>query len=377
MRALLLSNRRPNDFGPGDAKIAAHVLRVLRNAGHTVDALWPREGWGLADHPAQRLMAVVRGAPLRLAATYSAPFARTVGRFIDDRGPNVIVAVHAGVTQYVPESARRRTFAVIIDAYANNYQTYASALSFPRSALYRTEAKRMARYERTLTRNFGRVGVVSLLDRQRLAADADREDAVVHVPYAVDGEYFHTCAPKPWVRDNPFLFSGSLFYAPNRDAASRLILDIWPAIRAGRAGRQLIIAGARPSRPLRQLARRNHIHLIADPADMRPLLLSSCAMVVPMRIGGGVQTKILEAMISRLPVVCSAFANRGIGATPGKHLLIADEPREFRDQVESLYSDPARTEALRSAAFAWVTQRHSLEAFSNVLLAQCDQIAGA
>ena len=60
--------------------------------------------------------------------------------------------------------------------------------------------------------------------------------------------------------------------------------------------------------------------------------------VCPVRLRIGAQTKILEALACGTPVVTTSAGNYGIGAVPGQHLHVADDPEEFADRVVSLLS---------------------------------------
>ena len=61
--------------------------------------------------------------------------------------------------------------------------------------------------------------------------------------------------------------------------------------------------------------------------------------VCPMRIGAGVQNKILEYMALGLPVVTTSLGYEGLGAESGRDLLIADTPGEFVSRIERLVAD--------------------------------------
>jgi glycosyltransferase involved in cell wall biosynthesis len=77
---------------------------------------------------------------------------------------------------------------------------------------------------------------------------------------------------------------------------------------------------------------------VADPAAY---LQSSAVMVVPLRAGGGMRVKILEALARGIPVVSTTIGAEGIDVTPGQHLLIADEPAAFAAAVVQLLRDRA------------------------------------
>jgi len=62
-----------------------------------------------------------------------------------------------------------------------------------------------------------------------------------------------------------------------------------------------------------------------------------------------------------VPVVATSVSNHGIGASPGRHLLIADEPEEFAAAVVGLLRDPVRREQLGRAGQEFVRARYNLD----------------
>ncbi len=59
-------------------------------------------------------------------------------------------------------------------------------------------------------------------------------------------------------------------------------------------------------------------------------------MIVPLRAGGGMRVKILEALAFGLPVVSTTLGCEGIALENGRHIMIADTPDEFARAVMQL-----------------------------------------
>jgi glycosyltransferase involved in cell wall biosynthesis len=70
--------------------------------------------------------------------------------------------------------------------------------------------------------------------------------------------------------------------------------------------------------------------------------------VVPLRVGGGVRIKILEALANERPLVTTSLGAEGLGLTPGTHALFADDEDAFAAAVVRLleHEDEARRVAL-------------------------------
>lgn len=312
------------------------------------------------------------GNPLQIGYSHSSRTARlmtsTAGAF------DLVVAVHARAAAHVPGALRRRSFAFIIDAYGQNYATYAPALPPVERQVYQFEAKRMRTFELRLTREFGGVGVVSEYDRAFLIEHGANPDVVYALPGGADVEHFARTERSPYPDRPVFVFIGRLNYLPNRDAVRRLVSEIWPAVRAAVPGATLRIVGADPSRQLRLLIERNGIELAANVPDVRTEMRTATALLVPMRLGGGIQSKILEAMSAKVPVVSTGFANLGISAVRDEHLLIAESPAEYAAHAARLVSHPDAANALAQRAYEWVSATQSQEAFTGHLSDALDRM---
>jgi glycosyltransferase involved in cell wall biosynthesis len=82
--------------------------------------------------------------------------------------------------------------------------------------------------------------------------------------------------------------------------------------------------------------------------------------VVPLLSGSGTRFKILEAWAAGVPVVSTTIGAEGLDATPGVHLLIADNPEDFAAAVMHVVNNPreaarlaAEGRALYEAKFTW------------------------
>ena len=81
--------------------------------------------------------------------------------------------------------------------------------------------------------------------------------------------------------------------------------------------------------------------------DVRPYVGHADVVVAPMRIGRGIQNKVLEGMAMARPVIVTPQALEGIEASPDKHLLLARDSEGFvrgrgEDHGSSLRQDRRR-----------------------------------
>jgi len=373
VNALLIASRQPDPRGKGDAKIAWQVNQTLASQGHSVVLAVP-SSVNRVSKSLHAVAALAGGQPLQIGVTRSNDLARQVDWILRQRGIDLVVAVHARTAAYVPAGWRRRSVAFLYDSCALAYATYAGRVPAWMDPIFRLERRLMAGFERRIVEEFGRVAVLAQPDLRYLRSLSLRSASVVRVPYAVDLAYFSQTVRRPAADPPVFIFVGRLGYIPNADAVRQLVTRVWPAIKARWPRARLRVVGARPGPGLRSLLASHGVELAADVDDVRREHEQATALLVPMRLGTGVQTKVLEAMAARVPVICSSFANGGLNAIPDEQLLIADTPAEFVRQAERLVRDPRFAERLVATAHHWVSARHSPAAFGESFLGLCGDL---
>jgi len=92
--------------------------------------------------------------------------------------------------------------------------------------------------------------------------------------------------------------------------------------------------------------------------DIKPLIASSWACVVPLRIGGGTRLKILEAMSLGTPVISTVKGAEGLDVVHGEHLLIANDAEQFSRQTIQLLTDESLRQKLSLQARRLVEEKY-------------------
>ena len=82
-------------------------------------------------------------------------------------------------------------------------------------------------------------------------------------------------------------------------------------------------------------------------------------VVAPIRFGGGIKIKVLEAMACGKAVVTTSIGAEGVAETDEGALVVADQPAEFAGAVVALLADEARRKALGERARQLIERRFS------------------
>jgi glycosyltransferase involved in cell wall biosynthesis len=125
----------------------------------------------------------------------------------------------------------------------------------------------------------------------------------------------------------------------NRDALVHFARDIHPLMADIEGIHFTVVGGALPE-SLSFFAALRHVEIAGHARDLSPFFARCACLVVPLRYGGGLRIRILEAMAAGVPVVASPVAIEGMSLEAGRHLLVAARPAEYRSHVQRLLSDP-------------------------------------
>jgi glycosyltransferase involved in cell wall biosynthesis len=214
--------------------------------------------------------------------------------------------------------------------------------------------RRTAQAERWLLRRTPHVVFIS--ERDRAAVEGERRTATV-IPNGVDLDYWQMASSEK--APGTVVFSGTLDYPPNADAAVHLLRQVLPRLRARVPSATVVIAGRNPTPAVERAARDAGTVVTGAVDDLRPHLGRAEVFVAPLRFASGAQNKLLEAMSMSLPVVTSPVAARGfqldgVGSAP---LVVANTADEFADRAAGLLRDALLRERLAREGRAFV-ERH-------------------
>jgi len=94
-------------------------------------------------------------------------------------------------------------------------------------------------------------------------------------------------------------------------------------------------------------------------ADVSEYLDEAAVVVAPIRTGGGVRVKVLEALGAGKAVVATSLAAEGIDAPAGETIVLADSTQDFAAAVATLLDDEERRMNVALAAYTWARERES------------------
>jgi sugar transferase (PEP-CTERM/EpsH1 system associated) len=381
-RILFLSHRLPVPPNKGEKIRAFHILRHLARkhdvflgalADEAVSDAWA--GW-LSAHVRERcvarlnpahmrlnaLAALVGGEPLSVRAFRSRALLRWCEEMLRTRPFDFVYVFSSAMAQYVPSPlpAKTRLIVDFVDMDAEKWRQYAAVRRGPARWLYAREARCLLRFDKA---------VAGRADAALFVTDAERRLFAAHVPECasrahvvsngIDCDHYRPAPPSAAAPPGrpTVLFVGAMSYPPNVDAALWFAREILPSVRRQVRDVRFRIVGARPAAAIRALGREPGIEVTGAVDDVRPYYRDASAVVAPLRIGRGIQNKVLEGMAMARPVIATPAALDGIAAENGKHVLIGRTAEEIAAAVADVLRGRAPP-ALGANARARVIERH-------------------
>ena len=205
----------------------------------------------------------------------------------------------------------------------------------------RQEARKIKHYEGELTSYVDQVLAVSKIDRdalleaERMAGhdQPEKDKKIAVVPIAVDTEEVQPVDRHRYSKN--ILAIGSLHYPPNADGIRWFTQEVFPRILAKIPRARLTIIGKNPPKDI--LAFKDlfggKVNVTGYVPDLQPYFEDSAIEVVPVRAGGGMRVRILEAFSRAMPGVTTTVGLEGIDAVLDRDVLVADDPEAFANDV--------------------------------------------
>jgi len=156
------------------------------------------------------------------------------------------------------------------------------------------------------------------------------------------------------------VFEGNLMFAPNVDAARRLVNDILPRLVELVPRARVVLLGRDPTPEVRALAS-DRVQVTGTVPDIRPYLARATVMACPMHLGSGIKNKILQAWSMARPVVATSRSVGGLNVVNGENILIRDDPAAFAEALAALMLDTGNAARLGAAGRATVEQEYRWE----------------
>jgi sugar transferase (PEP-CTERM/EpsH1 system associated) len=316
--------------------------------------------------PLRRVLNMLSGFHLRLPLSVARFRHRQldawIARVLEEVQPDVVFVYSSALAQYLIGRVKPGTRVVVdfVDADAEKWRAYAAETKPPMRWVYAREFAALVKFERRAL-DLAQSGILISETERGLLGDfiPEGRSKLAMVPNGVDTEYFRQDDASP--RSQDIVLCGRMDYLPNIDAAQWFVESILPEVRRVCPQAVFRIVGAQPTAEVLALAKTEGVEVTGSVPDVRPYLAQAAVVVAPLRIARGIQNKVLEGLSAGRPVVATPNAVDGIGAEPGRDVLVAADAADFARAVTQVLRGEAAPD-LAANGRRYVVEHHQWSA---------------
>jgi glycosyltransferase involved in cell wall biosynthesis len=336
-----------NPLAKLDKQRAFRKLQPYCQSINFIDLPWYGIIWNMK-------IAFLKGIPIQSGYFYSCRAKHKIKKLLDEYKPDHIYCQLVRTAEYFIKSPLSKTIDYQ-DVFSYGLKRRCEKASFFLKPFFRMEYKRLLKYENKVFDSFDNKTIISLPDK-RLIQHPQKEKIHI-IPNGVDHGFF---SPMQREKKYELVFAGNMAYPPNVDAANFLVKEIMPFVWKKLPGAKVLLAGASPDRKVLAL-KSNLVEISGWLDDIRDAYASAKLFIAPMRIGTGLQNKLLEAMSMKIPSITTKLANDALNAKNGEEVLIGKDAKELAENILNLLEDASLYKNIAENGYEFVNSEYSWE----------------
>ncbi len=272
----------------------------------------------------------------------------------------------------------------VYDSFNAEYELQHSVFQAERSQITRLPGtlyswmqwKRLTRFEREVCASVTHTIAVSDEDAAAFRQLLPNLSISV-VPNGIDAARYAPAPPGLNLGPAALVFTGSMSYRPNVDAALWFAEQVLPKVRQQVPDARFFIVGSQPHPRLASLRDRDDVQITGWVPEVNPFLHAATLYIAPLRMGSGTRLKLLQAMAAQRAVVSTRTGAQGLDVRDGVELRLADDPETFAHVVVELLDDEEQRQSLGAAGAAFVKAHHDWSVIVPKLLRVYDRLESA
>jgi glycosyltransferase involved in cell wall biosynthesis len=226
--------------------------------------------------------------------------------------------------------------------------------------IYRMEARRMKVYEEKIY-NENKIRLytfVSSEDKLFFEKTFGKENTLL-IPVGSEIMPY-----KGMVRRQNIMFFGKMEYPANAEAACEFAENVFVKVLEKLPKATLYIVGKNPLPKVIKLKERfkDRIIVTGTVDSVEPYYDIASLIVVPLKHGGGVKVKVLEALGHGKLIITTQKGIEGTDFINGYHLIVAKDNKDFAQQCVNVIKEPQKFEKIRKNGYDYVKANYTWKA---------------
>ncbi len=302
--------------------------------------------------PFNILRAFLKGLPLQVGYFYNAGANRKIKKLFNEYRPDHVYCQLVRTAEFGVHLPAPKTLDYQ-DVFSYGVKRRVERSSYWMKPVLKLEYKRLVAYEKKMFLAFDNKTIISYPDRNLM--QVSEKDKIAVIPNGVDHTFFK---PMEETKQYDLVFTGNMSYPPNVDAAGFLVHNIMPLVWERLPETTVMLAGAKPSAKVKSLEG-SKVKVSGWLDDIRDAYSAAKVFIAPMRIGTGLQNKLLEAMAMKIPAITTPLANDALRAAHEKEILIGNSARELADHIVRLLTDDKFANDIAEKGYHFVHKHYS------------------
>ena len=320
----------------------------------------------LSIKPLDAAVALLCGESYNVKRFISKSFEKKLVEILDSSHFDVIHVESIFLSPYIEVIRKHSDALLVLRAHNVEHTIWSQMAKSCRNPLKRWYLKKLALalklYETERINHYDGIACITQNDAD-LFRKAGCTRPLSVIPFGVGTAPLENMEPDP----NALFHIGSMDWKPNQEGIRWFIDKVWPLIHSRMPQLQFFVAGRRMPDDLMKLEL-DGIRVVGEVEDSARFIASKQINIVPLLAGSGIRVKIIEAMSMGKTVITTTVGAQGIECADGTHLLIADTPQQFADQLQRCTDNPELCRQIGQNARRLIEEKYSNTAISKCLV---------
>jgi sugar transferase (PEP-CTERM/EpsH1 system associated) len=223
--------------------------------------------------------------------------------------------------------------------------------------------KKVYKYESKILEVFDKCLMITKEDEKRIKQMNPKIKTAV-VPAGVDTSKFFPMD----IPEEPYsiVSVASMDWMPNIDGVIWFYKKIFPKIKREIPSAKLYIVGKNPPLEIKNIVDKNVI-VTGYVEDVREYIAKAAVFIVPLKVGGGMRIKILNALAMSKAIVSTSVGCEGIEVTDGKNICVANREEDFARKIIELMLDREKRERIGKNGLELIRKKYTWEKMASLI----------
>ena len=294
--------------------------------------------------------------PEHVIRFYKEDFKTKIVQVLESFVPDVVQLESVYLSTYLPIITECSDAVTVLRVHNIEYQVWQGLAkkhgNWLKRAYFKNLAIRIRNFERDVWKEYDLLVAITEKDVQQIGRlEAVKE--IMVAPFGIDLEKIKTGHDEKWVGYH----IGAMDWIANKQGIRWFLDKAWPKIRRAAPGFEFYFAGRSMPEEFNKLNIKG-VHCLNEVPSADDFIADKKILIVPIKSGGGIRVKILEAMAAGKVVITTSIGIKGIEASPGLHFLQANKPEDFARSIKWCLQNKEAAEKMAANARDLVREKY-------------------